>query len=156
MKARHALNPRLVAVLVFVGALAPAALAQSASEQSEPQSVNKEVSDVVESLQQYSIEQKEAAVEKAKAALDELDAAIGDLETSIRERSSRMSESARTKANAALDDLRKQREQLAEWYDAMEQSSRGAWNDVKQGFSESYSALRDAWNRARAEFDEDA
>jgi len=154
MKTRCLFSVAVVTALTC--ASAPIATAQSADSDTEAKSVRKEASDVFVALEDYSIDQKDAAMSKAKAALDELDADIDALEASIRERSNQMTEATRKKADEALTDLRNRRSQVTQWYGELEQSSREAWNHVKEGFSSSYSALRDAWKMARKEFDEDA
>jgi hypothetical protein len=58
------------------------------------------------------------------------------------------------KASETMKALRQQRNRVAEWYGGMKHSSRDAWEDVKEGFSESYSALVGSWDEARQEFED--
>jgi hypothetical protein len=54
-----------------------------------------------------------------------------------------------------MADLRKRRNQLAEWYGGMRHSSVDAWGEVKSGFVTSYHDLADAMRNAREQFDQD-
>jgi hypothetical protein len=48
--------------------------------------------------------------------------------------------------------LRKQRNEVAEWYGGLKHSASNAWEDVKKGFLKSYQALRDTFDKAHSEF----
>ena len=54
---------------------------------------------------------------------------------------------------AALRELRRQRNRVAEWYGGMEHGSAGAWNNVKRGFVTAYGALDRAFIRAARTFE---
>lgn len=64
-----------------------------------------------------------------------------------------MSQAAREKTRENLKTLRKKRNQLAEKYGSLKASSTSAWEEMKQGFSQAYEALGDAWAKALDEFD---
>ena len=63
-----------------------------------------------------------------------------------------MDQSARKKARAALDALRHERYELAEWFGGLKHSSREAWDEVKGGFVKSYEALKESFTRAKKSF----
>ena len=63
-----------------------------------------------------------------------------------------MDQFAREKAMATLTTLRKQRNEIAEWYGGLKHSSSNAWEDVKKGFLRSYQALRDTFDKVQSEF----
>ena len=133
-----------------IGAMASAG---AADDKASMQDVKKEVSEAAEAIKHYSADQRDEAVNKAKAVLDSLDAKIDKLQATIEQKWGKMDQAARGKAQAALDDLKEQRKRLAESYDAMKRSSAGAWEHVKKGFSDSYADLHDAWQKAEKEFD---
>ena len=133
-----------------IGAMASAG---AADDKASMQDVKKEVSEAAEAIKHYSADQRDEAVNKAKAVLDSLDAKIDKLQATIEQKWGKMDQTARGKAQAALDDLKEQRKRLAESYDAMKRSSAGAWEHVKKGFSDSYADLHDAWQKAEKEFD---
>lgn len=108
--------------------------------------------DVSKTIKGYTVTQRDAAVKSAKAALDELDASIQRLERKLESDWDKMDEAARRKARAALDALRRQRNEVAEWYGGLKHSSKEAWDEVKNGFAKSYDALRGAFGKARKAF----
>jgi hypothetical protein len=63
-----------------------------------------------------------------------------------------MDQSAREKAMATLSTLRKQRNEVAEWYGGLKHSASNAWEDVKKGFLKSYQELQDTFDKAHSEF----
>ena len=108
--------------------------------------------DVSKTIRGYTVTQRDEAVKSAKAAMDELDASIRRLERKTASEWDKMDEAARRKARAALDALRRQRNEVAEWYGGLKHSSAEAWDEVKNGFSKSYEALTGAFGRARKAF----
>ena len=63
-----------------------------------------------------------------------------------------MDQAARREARSTLASLRKQRNELAEWYGGLKYSSAEAWGRVKSGFLKSYEALSKAFGKAESEF----
>lgn len=152
MKRRILSAITMSAMLVAAFAFAPTGFAQTSSDQTTLQDVKSETADVADAIKKYSASQKDKAVESAKAALNELDASIEELEATIEQKSGKMTQAAREKARKTMRDLRRQRTRVAEWYGGMKHSSKDAWEQVKEGFSESYGALTGAWDKARKEF----
>jgi len=138
----------LIAVLGFV----PVGQAQTGDDEASIQEVKQETWDLIEALKGYGANQRDQAVEQAKEALDRLDARIDALEARIDENWDRMDKAAREKARTSLRTLRKQRVELAEWYGGWKESSVSAWEHMKQGFSDAYQALQDAWEKAEKEY----
>ena len=108
--------------------------------------------DVATTIKGYTVTQRDEALKSAKAALDELDASIQRLERKVASDWDKMDEAARRKARATLDALHRQRNELSEWYGGLKHSSAEAWDEVKNGFSKSYDALRGAFGKARKAF----
>lgn len=127
---------------------------QAATDKPTMDDVKKEVAEAAAVIKQYSADQRDQALARAKAVVDNLDAKIDRLKASIAKRWGRMDSSARRKAQTALDDLERRRERTAKSYEALKHSSAGAWEHVKQGFSASYADLREAWLKAVREFDD--
>lgn len=117
--------------------------------------VKEETRDLLQALNSYTVDQRDKAIRKTKAALDNLDKRIDALEILLSERWDEMDNAARDKAHASLKALRTKRNQAAEWYGSLKHSSAGAWKHMKEGLSEAYRDLNDAWERAEKEFDSD-
>jgi len=128
-------------------------LAQAATDKPTMEDVKKEVSEAAEAIKHYSADQRAEAINKAKSVMDSLDARIDKLKTSIDNQWKNMDQSARRKAQAALNDLKRQRQKTAEAYKELKESSAGAWEHMKKGFSDSYVDLHNAWQKAEKEFD---
>jgi seryl-tRNA synthetase len=138
-----------------IAALLACSLATStvlAQDTTTAKDVGKKLDEAGTAIKDYSAEQRDEAVKKAKAALDDLDARINKLAADIDANWEKLDASARKKAYESMDTLRKQRNDTAEWLGALKYSSKEAWGDVKDGFSKSYKALADSFTRAKEQF----
>lgn len=133
-------------------ALAPVGDAAASNEQTSIEDVKKETSELLETLKAYSADKRDEALRKSRAAMDSLDQQIDSLESQIDDGWDEMTTAAREKARASLQALRKERNEVAEWYGGMKASSAGAWEEMKTGFSNAYSDLAEAWEKAEGEF----
>ena len=113
--------------------------------------MKRETADAAEAIKNYTVEQRDEAVKKTKAALDDLDERIDRLEAKIRDKWGEMDQAARDRATAALRALRQERERVAEWYGGLQHGSAEAWDRVKMGFSEAYKKLKASWRKTEKE-----
>jgi BMFP domain-containing protein YqiC len=151
MKTQKSRNTALffiTAVFLVVGSVSFAA--QTSAEKTKD--VKEKVTEAAEAIKNYSFDQRDKAIVKAKAALADLDARIDRMESRLNKRWDQMDQSTRKKAIDTLTALRKQRNEVAEWYGGLKHSSGNAWEDVKKGFLKSYQELRDAFDRAHSQF----
>lgn len=107
--------------------------------------VKKEVNEAAEDIGAYTIEQKDAAVAKARELMEKLDKKTDALESSIEGNWDNLKQSTRENYQKSLKELRKQRNALSEWYGSMKHSSKEAWGEVKRGFSDTYDRLENAY-----------
>ena len=126
--------------------------AQTSTDKSTTKEVKEKVAAAAEAIKNYSVAQRDEALEKAKTVLDDLDARIDRMQSQLNEKWDQMDQLAREKGMATLTKLRKQRNEIAEWYGGLKHSSSNAWEDVKEGFLKSYQALREAFDKAKSEF----
>lgn len=143
----------LASIMVAAFSFGSACVVQAATDKPSLQDVEKEMAEAAETFKHYSADQRDEAINKAKAVMDDLDARIDKLQTSIHKQWGMMDQAARRKAQAALDKLKRQRKQMAESYTALQHSTSGAWEHVKKGFADSYADLHNAWQKAEQEFD---
>jgi len=139
-------------ILIGILGVAPLCYAQTENNHTSIEEVKKETQDFLKTIGSYTADKKEEALEKTKEGLTKLDKHINALETSVDKNWDKMSKSAREKSRKNLRDLRKQRNQVAEWYGSMKTSSADAWDHMKKGFSDAYKALEDAWEKSEKEF----
>lgn len=139
-----------ISILLIYGPFTAQSLA---GQKTTAKAVKNEVADAAETLKDYSVDQRDQAIEKAKSIMSDLDKRIDKLENRIDQNWDNMTASARQKTRTTLRQLRKQRNEVAEWYGGFKHSSGDAWEELKKGFSEAYNTLADAWNQAEKAFD---
>ena len=113
--------------------------------------VSKKVDETGQAIKNYTLAQRDEALKKAKAALDDLDARIGRMERKLDNEWDRADQAARKKARATLNALRRERNEVAEWYGGLKHSSAESWEQVKAGFVKSYEALKKSFSKAGKE-----
>jgi len=104
------------------------------------------------SIRDYTVAQRDEAVKQAKAALDDADARMRRLERKLDADWDKMDQAARERARVTRDAMRRERNELAEWYGGLKHGSSDAWDNVKSGFAKSYDALRKSLAKARKDF----
>ena len=114
--------------------------------------VSKKAGETGRAIKDYTVAQRDEATKSAKTALDDLDRRIGRLERKLDSEWEGMDQSARKKARAALNALRRERNDAAEWYGGLKHSSAESWEQVKAGFVKSYEVLKESFAKARKEF----
>ena len=143
--------------LAFIGMLVvvPLCSAETSSGETSIEEVKQKTQSLLETLKNYTAEQRDEALRKSKAALDSMDKRIEALETQLYNNWDKMDNAAREKSRDSLAALRRQRTQVAEWYGSLKNSSSDAWGHMKKGFSDAYSALQDAWEKSEKEISSD-
>ena len=152
---RHAKLSSAICVwgLLILFVTMPVNFANASEDQTTINAVQQEARDLIEALKEYSADQRDAAIQRSKRALDILDRRIDELETKIADNWDQMSSAAREKTRESLKTLRKKRNDVAEKYGSLKASSTSAWEEMKQGFSQAYQDLSDAWAKSVNEFD---
>ena len=138
-------------VLAFTGMPAAVTLcyAETPSGETSIEDVKQKTQSLLETLKNYTAEQRDEAMQKSKAALDSMDKRIEALETQVYNTWDKMDKAAREKSQNRL------RTQAAEWYGSLKNSSSDAWGNMKKGFSEAYLSLQDAWEKSEKEISPD-
>ncbi len=139
-------------MLIGIIGVTPVCYAQTENNSTSIEEIKKETQDLLQAIGAYTAEKRDEAVLKAKDSLNKLDKRIDSLEARIDDNWDKINAAARKEARENLKALRKQRNQVAEWYGGMKTSSADAWDHVKKGFSDAYKALQDAWEKSEKEF----
>ena len=139
--------------MTFSGMLVivPLCSAETPRDETSIEEVKEKTQSLLETLKDYTAEQRDEAMRKSKTALDSMDKRIEALENHVYDNWDKMDKAARIKSQDSLAALRKQRNQVAEWYGSLKNSSADAWGNMKKGFSDAYSALHDAWENSENE-----
>lgn len=110
--------------------------------------VRREINEAMDAISRYSAAKRDEALERASKALSDLDAQLEEREKRLRKDWSEMSERARQEAVETTNELKRHRNELAEWYGGMKHGSQKAWGEVRSGFSRAYAELKNAWERS--------
>ncbi len=150
MKVRTFAFPVLALALGAPLAVSPLA-AEISGGKTTAKDVSRKAGDTGRAIKDYTVEQRDEAIKRAKAGLDDLDARIRRMERKLDSEWDHMDQAARKKARATLSALRRERNEAAEWYGGLKHSSAESWEQVKAGFVKSYEALKDSFVKARKE-----
>ncbi|MDZ7752842.1 MAG: hypothetical protein U5S82_14515 [Gammaproteobacteria bacterium] len=107
-----------------------------------------EVSEAMEAIAEYSAQERDQALTKARETLKQLDAEIERREHALRENWADMSKAAKHTARERLRDLRRARNALGERYGALQAGTSSAWDELKSGFYNAWDAFSEAWSAA--------
>jgi len=146
---------RLIIPLLATLAMASPVFSATASEATSVEDIKQETAELLEALKAYGTEQRDAAVEQSRAALENLDQRIDTLETRMLDQWDEMDQATRSRMRESLRVLREQRTHVAEWYGSLKSSSADAWGQIKQGFSEAYRTLGEDWQKSETEIGSD-
>ena len=124
------------------------AVADPAAAETTDDEIGQEISEAIDAIGDYTVEQRDEALAEAEAVLNDLDARIERQDERFRREWNQMSEAAREQAAATLQDLRDKRTALAEWYGSMRHGAVDAWEDIKDGFAAAYEDFKAAWDEA--------
>jgi hypothetical protein len=149
-----------VARIALLGAMLmlPCATISFASQHEEGKTTATEVkqkaAETYEALKDYTLEQRDEAVAAAEEKLVTLDKKIDAMQNDLDARWQAMNKATREKTRETIHKLKKEREDVAEWYGGMRHSSAEAWEEVKKGFADSYDRLERAFQDAKKDFDQ--
>ncbi|MBJ6981658.1 hypothetical protein [Luteimonas sp. MC1572] len=126
--------------------------AGSAAEEGRMRS---EIDRSVDAIRTFSAERRAEALANARRGAEELDRQIQRLDAQLARDRERMGQSARTRAEATMADLRQRRNTLAEWYGGLRHAAAASWSEVRSGFVKTYHELSDTLGKARGELKRD-
>ena len=149
----HHISLKLAIIAAIIFCFTSIVHATSSSDTVTGEDIKKETQDLLHTLQQYTVDQRDQAVKEADQALKKLDERIDKLESRVDNNWDKMTQAARQKARDNLQLLRQQRNELAEWYGGFKYSSKNAWEQMKKGFTDAYQAMSDSWQKAKREFE---
>lgn len=115
----------------------------------------KEMKEAAEAIAEYSVEQKDEAVEKAGKMMETLDKRIEVVEERVAENWDGFKQSTKEQYRKTFKVLQKKRNELSEYYGSLKHSSRGAWHEVRDGFAKSYNQLVLSWQEAETDIQQE-
>ena len=139
----------LTHILLLTSLLVMAGPAHAGSDEAgSRESMSRQWHETMTALEAYSAEQRDKALEAGRKTLEAMDRRLDKMETWTQTHWDALSAQARQERKEMLTALRRQRNEVAEWYGGMKHSSADAWGDVRQGFIESYDKLQNAYSDA--------
>lgn len=134
------------AIVVIAGSVP--ALAQQSDEMVTSDEVKAEISQAMDAVRAYTVQQRDEALVTAHEGLVKLDAEIERREKALRENWAELDEATREEYGATVSTLRAARNELGERVGALQTGSADAWVELKQGFSNAYDAFEARWREA--------
>jgi TolA-binding protein len=157
MQGKRGLLVRFVPIVIsFLLCFAGATISLAAHHEEEKTSasdVKEEAVETYQVLKEYTLEQRDEAIDAAEEKIARLDTRIAEMQQLIDEKWQSMSKDARIQTRNSIDALNQKRQDLAEWLGGLRYSSRQAWEDVKKGFADSYDRLERAFAEANQDFE---
>lgn len=141
-----------IAILLCLGILASTtsmnAYATTVTDHSTTDTLSDKTKVTIEEIRQYSVESKELAGEKAKEIMADIDKRIQILEDAIADTTNNMRDSMRDAKIKTIVKLKEQRQSLDTWYQKFRNSSKDAWEEIKQGFIRSYDSFQHTYKNS--------
>jgi len=110
--------------------------------------VKADVSQAMDAVRAYTVQQRDEAMVTAREGLVKLDAEIERREKALRENWDELDEATREEYSATVSSLRAARNDLGERVGALQTGSADAWAELKQGFANAYDAFEARWREA--------
>lgn len=146
---RFAFSLWVLALFALSSAGQPSLGAETPAGKTTARDVSRKADETARAVKSYTVQQRDEAVRHAKTALDDIDARIRGEETKVDRDWDKMDAAARKRARAALTVLHRERNQVAEWYGGLKHGSAETWEQVKDGFVDSYETLKRSFAKAR-------
>lgn len=108
-----------------------------------PETIKEDAVELLNSIRQYSAEQKEELVKNTQSLLARFDKKIEEAESSFDKKWDSMSESAKKKSERTLERLKKERDEAKSWLEDAKESNAKTWSSVKGNLAESLTRLRE-------------
>jgi len=102
--------------------------------------------DTTERMKSYTVEKKNEAVAYGKKLVSDLDVKIKELEGQV----ARDTSATKAEAQRQLKELKARRAETSKKLDDLGRASAQSWDSVKQGFSDAYKDLQQAYGKAAA------
>ena len=134
----------LVTALLISVPLAGPALGDTTSED-----LARETKEAYEAFKAYMIDKKNDAVAHGKELLKKTDAEIDKLQA----KADQATGDAKVAYQKEIENLKEKRAVAAKKLDELGDASADSWDDAKEGFTEAYQALYDAYKEAVANFE---
>ncbi|MEH6345419.1 MAG: hypothetical protein V7785_10060 [Bermanella sp.] len=128
-------------VTLLMGGLS---FSQVQAEDKADQTVGQQIDSALTAVKEFTVDNKDKAVEAMASALTRLDERIDVLEEKIQNKWNTMDDKTQKEARQSLDLLREKRASMANWIAEMKASGSETWDNMKNGISEAFHALQNS------------
>jgi len=150
------LNSMIILAVMLLLLNASACFAKT-HEESTPSAkeVQKQTTETYKTIKIYTIDQRDEALATMNKQLESVDAKIDQMSQEVADRWQSMSKATREKSREMMRKLNNARQDVAEWYGGMQHSSTESWEEVKEGYADSYERLQQAFDSAQNDLRKD-
>ncbi len=134
-------------LLAMVMPLAPGHAAENDGDATE-ESLRQQMQSLDQELADSTGEQQERLMTDIEDLLGAVDARIVALDSRLQEDWTTADKLARAQAQTAIASLRRERSQVTEWYERMQDSAGPTWESMKESFDDAFDKLFEAWQGA--------
>ncbi|MFW5957617.1 MAG: hypothetical protein ACOCQ0_00515 [Desulfosalsimonas sp.] len=134
-------SPRMVCIVAFLFFFTASAGTFAQAEEkgnNTGRELKQNAMEFMESLKNYNAEKQKEAAGKLKTELDQMDERLEKMERRFEKEKSQMSREMREKMESDMESLRRQRDELGEWYEKFKTGSADAWDQIRQGLSKAF------------------
>lgn len=117
--------------------------------------LGKKVDQTVDGVSEFSKEQKDKIQKEFKEQLTALEKEIQDIKAKAKTAKQTASAESQKQINDQIEFLEKRRAELKADFKNLQNSSGKAWDQVKLGFQNSMTALKESFQKAKQEFQSD-
>lgn len=108
--------------------------------------IQSELSDAFAAISEYSVQERDDALDLARRLLGRVDQEIDLLEQRVRENWHEMAQDVQEDTAQAMRTLRERRNRIGEIYGAMTNGTEAAWGEMKYGIANAWESLKSAWS----------
>lgn len=117
---------------------------QVQAEDKADQTVGQQIDSALSAVKEFTVDNKDKAVETMALALTRLDERIDVLEEKIQKKWNTMDDKTQKEARQSLDMLREKRASMANWIAEMKASGSKTWDNMKNGISDAFHAFQNS------------
>jgi len=132
------------------------AQASTPPEGTSIEDVKQQSGELAETLEGYTETQRQQAMQQIETSMSRVDRRLESFESTVDSGWDGLSDQAREQARQNIDMLKRKREQMAESYNDMQAASGAAWDKMKEGFSDAYTDINNAFDEAEKEFQDNS
>ena len=119
------------------------------SAHSADTNIAEEWQEFVDELAEYSVQQRDQAVDFGKQQLEKMDNNIAALEQDMSTGITGLKQESQQQRKEMLKAIKQNRKDLVTWMEKMKSSGEASWDEITDGFSDAYKKLANSLENAR-------